>query len=292
MTRRSLVAVLVALLVLTGCSGAGSEDPAADGPAGPTPSASASASAPSTTPPVEPPVPPPVPTRGVCHQMSYDQAVAPTNEAALADCAGDHTAETFAVGELRTVRDGHLLAVDSATVQRQVATTCPRRLARFVGGTPEDLRLSMLRAIWFTPTVAESDAGASWFRCDAIVIAQEDALATVRGPLEGALSTPAGRERFGMCGTDDPGAADFRRTLCRGAHTWRAIGTVGLRRDGAGAAYPGVEAVRAAGQGVCDDQAQAVASDALDYQWGYEWPTAAQWTAGQTYGRCWAPDPA
>ena len=33
----------------------------------------------------------------------------------------------------------------------------------------------------------------------------------------------------------------------------------------------------------------AVAEDALDYEWGYEWPTADQWAARQTYGRCWAP---
>ena len=33
-----------------------------------------------------------------------------------------------------------------------------------------------------------------------------------------------------------------------------------------------------------------VAEDALDYEWGYEWPTADQWAAGQNYGRCWAPE--
>ena len=33
-------------------------------------------------------------------------------------------------------------------------------LASFLGGTVDDLRLSMLRAVWFTPTVEESDAGA------------------------------------------------------------------------------------------------------------------------------------
>jgi hypothetical protein len=52
-----------------------------------------------------------------------------------------------------------------------------------------------------------------------------------------------------------------------------------------------VKAVRRAGEdGTCADVAREVAVDALDYQWGYEWPTADQWTAGQTYGRCWAPD--
>ena len=38
------------------------------------------------------------------------------------------------------------------------------------------------------------------------------------------------------------------------------------------------------------DAGREVADDALDYEWGYEWPTAEQWEAGQDYGRCWAPD--
>ncbi len=33
-----------------------------------------------------------------------------------------------------------------------------------------------------------------------------------------------------------------------------------------------------------------MADDALNFQWGYEWPTEKQWDDGQTYGRCWAPD--
>ena len=44
------------------------------------------------------------------------------------------------------------------------------------------------------------------------------------------------------------------------------------------------------GQGPCEDAGREVAEDALDYEWGYEWRTADQWAAGQTYGRCWAPE--
>jgi hypothetical protein len=50
--------------------------------------------------------------------------------------------------------------------------------------------------------------------------------------------------------------------------------------------------VKAAGQDACQEAARAIASDALDYEWGYEWPTQDLWQAGQTYGRCWSPDPA
>ena len=57
-----------------------------------------------------------------------------------------------------------------------------------------------------------------------------------------------------------------------------------------GTTYPGVLKARAAGQQPCEDAANAVADDPLNYQWGYEWPTAEQWKARQRYGVCWAPD--
>lgn len=278
MTRRpGLVVALVAALALGlgGCSGG------ADTAARPTPIPSVTAAPPTAT-------PVPTPARDVCHQMTWDQALAPTDESAQVACGQDHTAETYAVGELKTVIGGHLLAVDATRVQQQVADLCPRRLSSYVGGSQADLRLSMLRAIWFTPTVTESDAGANWLRCDAIVVARDATLAPVRGGLRGALDDPQRRDELGMCATDQPGAADFQQVLCRAPHTWRAVQVVDLP----GGAYPGEKKVRAAGQDVCEDAGRERAEDALDFQWGYEWPTADQWAGGQTYGRCWAPDTA
>lgn len=293
----SCASALAAALALTACSSGQTSTAPTAGPSSTT--STTDTTAPESAPATSAPVAPPRPERGTCRSMAYAQAVAPVDDSSEAPCQGAHTAETFAVGELRTIRAGHLLAVDSPTVQRQVSDTCPRRLQEYVGGTEEDVRLSMLRAVWFTPAVQESDAGATWFRCDVVVLAGEDGLTEVRGRLDGVLSTQEGRDRLGMCGTAEPGAADFRRTVCREPHTWRAISTVDLlpeppeppgrvRRAGA-SAYPGVRVVREAGQEVCDDRGREVAADALDYQWGYEWPTAEQWDTGQTYGRCWAP---
>ncbi len=57
--------------------------------------------------------------------------------------------------------NGHLLAVDSDAVREQVARRCPPQLAAYVGATEEQLRLSLLRPVWFTPTIEQSDAGAA-----------------------------------------------------------------------------------------------------------------------------------
>jgi putative regulator of septum formation len=272
--RRLLLPLLV--VALTACTG-GSDEPSAD----PTPSASTSAPAPPTATAVPPP------DDRACYALDYDEAVAPTSDADPVDCQGDHTSMTFSVGVLDTVVDGHLLAVDSDRVQAQVAGTCPDRLAGLVGGTLGARRLSMLRAVWFTPTVEESDAGASWYRCDVTALAGDERLAPLTGRLAGVLDGPAGQERYGMCGTAEPGTPAFARVICSDQHSWRAVATVPFRPDGP---YPGLEKVRGAGDTPCQDAARAVADDTLNFQWGYEWPTAEQWAAGQTYGLCWAPD--
>ncbi len=276
---RLLAAVLLAAS-LTACSA--SDEPSAE----PTPTSAPTTA--STTAPAPPPTatPVPEPAARACYRLAYDEAVAPTTDRRPVDCQGKHTSVTFAVGDLDTVVDGHLLAVDSTRVQAQPAAACPERIASFLGGTLEDRRLSMLRAVWFTPDVDASDAGASWYRCDVVALAADEELAPLTGRIAGVLDRPADRDRYAMCGTAEPGTAAFDRVICSAEHSWRAIAVVPLP-DGD---YPGEKQVRAAGEEPCRDAGAAVAADTLDYQWGYEWPSAEQWATGQHYGRCWAPD--
>jgi hypothetical protein len=150
----------------------------------------------------------------------------------------------------------------------------------------------MLRPVWFTPTIEQSDAGAGWYRCDVIAVTGDSKIAKLEHNVFKALKKPQGRTEFAMCGTAQPGTAAFSRVLCREDHSWKAISVIDLAGKAQDGTYPGAEAVKAAGDNVCADAARAIASDALDYEWGYEWPTKDQWQAGQTYGRCWSPDPA
>lgn len=230
----------------------------------------------------------PAPKVGRCHRMTWQDAVATTTDATSVSCEAKHTAETFFVGSLDTVVDGHLVAVDSDRVQEQVAAECPRRLSAFVGGTAEDLRLSMLTTVWFSPTVEESDEGQNWFRCDVVSIGEPETLDPLDGLLKGVLGTEAGRETYGMCGTDKPGTAGFKRVSCSHQHSWRAISTVDVP-PAKGGAWPGEEAARDAGQDTCEDAVRSEAEDPLKFTWGYEWPTKKQWKAGIHYGYCWSP---
>lgn len=272
----SLVAATSTVLVLTGGCSSDSSD---------------SKPSPASTVPTEAKAEPPPkrPKRGTCHRLTYDEVLAPTDDKKAVDCAKRHSSETYAVGKLNTTRDGHLLAVDSTAVQAQVAERCPTVLGTYVGATEEQLRLTMLRAVWFTPSVAQSDAGANWFRCDVVALAGEDRLVRTTGTFKRVLATPDGRSSYAMCGTAEPGTPGFQRVRCADQHSWRATRSVTLRGKGPDATYPGEEAVREAGASPCAAAAREIAADALDYEWGYEWPTREQWAAGQTFGRCWAP---
>jgi hypothetical protein len=267
---RRVAALAATAIVLTACSDGG--EPQAD-PEATTPS------------PLPRATEAPRPEVGACYRLTFDEALGYTSDIPATSCRKAHTSVTYAVGDLDNVVHGHLVAVDSRRVKDQVARTCPRRLGDHVGGTLAQRRLSMLRPVWFTPTVEESDAGAGWFRCDVIAVARDDHLANLRAGVKGALGTAEGRDRWGMCGTAEPGADDFERVLCSLRHTWRAVEVVTFPEG----KYPGERAAAAHGREQCKDAGNDAAEDPLDFQWGYEWPTADQWDAGTTYGLCWVP---
>lgn len=264
-----LVLAAVAAVVLLLGAGCGSHPP--------TP-------APTPTRPAAAPPPPAPPKVGTCYAMSMSQALAPTSSAHATPCSKKHTTETYYVGKLDTVVDGHLLAVDSDRVNAQVASTCRAKVGAFLGGTQDEMRLSMVRPTWFTPTVAQSDKGADWFRCDAFIVQSADSLVSRTGSLRHALAKSATRDQLSMCGTDAPAAKDFHRVLCSAKHSWRAVAVVPMKQGH----YPGLHAAKAAAGSRCENAASAQAADPLSFQWGYEFPTAKDWAAGQTYGICWA----
>ncbi|MDN7120750.1 septum formation family protein [Nocardioides sp. ChNu-153] len=273
--RRTTVLAAAAVLALAGCSG-GDEGDGSGTPPAPS-SSTTTAAAPPTAAGV------PRPPLDACYALSAEEAVAPTSAADPVDCAASPTAVTYEVGALDLYDAGHLLAVDSAQVQRTLATTCRAGLASYLGTDETTLRLSVLRSVWFSPSLEQSDAGADWYRCDVIAVVAEATLGELEPTMRGVLAD--GVRSWGLCGTARPGEAGFQRVACGLDHTWRAVEVVDL---GTGA-YPGAEAAQGAGSEPCQEAARELAADALDYEWGYEWPSAEQWAAGQTWGTCWAP---
>jgi hypothetical protein len=223
---------------------------------------------------------------GACYDLDFDQATAPTSEIPPVSCRKRHTTQTYFVGRLDTVVDGHLLAVDSRVAQRQVSESCPRHFASYVGGSAGDRELSRLKAVWFSPTIEESDQGASWFRCDAVAIERAGTLAPLPGRVHGILDRPDALEKVGICGTAAPGARSFERVICSHRHAWKALSTISI----SGTTYPGISAVRRAGEDDCRDQVERASGTPERFSYGWEWPTREQWGDGQHFGYCWAPD--
>lgn len=277
-----LVPALVLGLALTACGGGDVGDREAAQPA-PSGSGSASASARASTSPKV--TPPPKPAVSVCRTLTYQRAIAASDDSRTVTCSRPHTAVTIGVGRLPR-SGGSVLDPTGEEAQARIAAGCQRAQTRYLGGDAADRDLSMLHVVWFVPTAAQLDAGASWYRCDVIALAGDKRLARISGGLRGVLDDAKAREPYAVCGTARPGTSDFERVACSQRHSWRAIDTVTLKAR-SGGAYPGEAAAKAAGQDRCESVAKQQAENPLRFQWGYEWPTAAQWDAGQRVGLCW-----
>lgn len=276
MKARLLTLLAVLAVLATGCSGS---DPAASAPTAPPPTIAAD------------PSPPPPPAVGSCYLLSREQLAEPTNDSDPVSCASEHTSQTILVGELDLLVDGHLLAVDSAQAQAQITAQCPQAFVSHVGGNAERRALSRLQVVWFSPTLQQADAGATWFRCDVIAFGVGNEVATLTKQVpRNALKNASGLERYGLCGSSAPGSADFTRVLCSRQHAWRAVSTIDLddSKDNTGA-YPGAGKVSTQGDKQCKEDARAAQEFALKFEYGWEWPTQEQWQQGQHYGICWAP---
>lgn len=270
----ALVLSLLLAAVLVGCS-----DPTPSSPS-PSPSTPSDTSTDATPSPTAVAVPRPV--RNGCHLLSYAQALAPVAGGRDVGCRKRHTSQTYKIGRLSLVSEGHLLAVDSPSVQDAVASSCTSLLGAHVGGSPEDLRLSMVQAVWFTPSVEEAAAGADWFRCDVVALATTGRLAPLPRSSEGLVGSS---DRFAMCGTASPDAASFERVPCSAKHTWVAVSSVPLTAK----TYPSASAASEQMESACRAAARDRAEDPLDFTWSEERPSKDQWDAGQRYGICWAP---
>jgi hypothetical protein len=271
-------AVVTLLAVAVGCTATGT-------PARPTAAGTPAQSRTPSPSPTAAPSPPAAPQVGSCHRLTVAQATAPTDSRPAVPCSSRHTTVTIHVGAFDPVSDGHLLGVDSASVQDQIARRCPGTLAGYVGGTREQRRLSRFAVVWFSPTVAQANAGATWYRCDVVVLSGHDSLAPLPTRLRGALDKPHALDRFGTCGTAAPGSRGFQRVVCSARHSWKAVSVVPLPR---GTRFH-ARAAGSAADARCKQVAAHAARGALKYSWAFEWPTRERWDAGQRYGLCWLP---
>jgi hypothetical protein len=171
-------------------------------------------------------------------------------------------------------------------VRAQIEDACPDTPGAYLGGDQTTKRLSRFEVVWFSPSLEQADAGANWYRCDIVAVRSDGRLLTLPTKLKGVLDQAGALDRFGTCGTATaPTARGFERVVCSEPHRSRAISVVDLPRD---ARYRD-KGVEADANTTCKAAAAAKAKGDLKYTWTFEWPTRAQWAAGQRYGYCWIP---
>jgi hypothetical protein len=267
-----VVVVLVVLGLVAGCSSSAEPDSSADK----SPKVAVSKA----------PPPPAAPKVGSCHRLSLSEATNPVDAGKPVPCSRPHTSVTVKVGRLSLVVDGHLLAIDSRTVRKQIAEACPGSPGAFVGGDKTAQQLSRFEVVWFSPSLEAADAGANWYRCDVVAPRSEGKLLTLPAKLKGVLDQEGALDRFGTCGTAAPDARGFKRVMCSQKHTWRAVDTISLPSNRRYLAKD----VTAAADPWCKDVASKRAEGSLKFTWSFEWPPKAQWDAGQRWGYCWVPE--
>ena len=165
----------------------------------------------------------------------------------------------------------------------------PRRPGAYVGGDQTTQRLSRLRGGVVQPVARAGrrgrrtgSAATSW-RC-----APRASCCRCPRRMKGVLDA-AGRAR--------PVRHLRHRRAGRGAASQRVVCSAEAllarrrrRRPARSDARYLAKDAAATGDASCKDVAAERADGALKYTWSFEWPTRAQWAAGQRYGYCWVPE--
>ena len=224
-----------------------------------------------------------VPELGACRVLTPEDARQPSNATRTVSCQEEHTAQTFAVGELpEELADA---AYDSEELGAWAYRTCSTAFEKFLGADESLVLRSMLSWAWFRPSQDAWDAGARWYRCDVVGGGDESAAyvalpVTARGLLQGR------RRTSGWCAS--PGRPSSTPIGCRARRSthWRAVTTIklGEAKDD----YPGDRLVEVTTRDFCSDSVGAWLGYPVDYDFGYTWFHEAEWEAGNRRSVCWA----
>lgn len=223
------------------------------------------------------------PVVGACREITPTDVAETSNATQTVDCADDHTAQTFAVGDLPTqfADADH----DDSRLGAWAYDTCSAAFAAFLGADESLMMRTVVSWAWFRPSVKAWDQGARWYRCDVVGGGEQskryvDLPASAKGLLRGRTS-----DRWMVCASG-PSVSGGVKIPCTRAHDWRAVTTIKLGE--AGDAYPGDRLTEVKTRDFCSDSVGAWLGYPADFDFGYTWFHAAEWAAGNRRSVCWA----
>jgi hypothetical protein len=223
------------------------------------------------------------PTLGACRVLTPSDVAKASNSSPVVECSEEHTAETFAVGDLPEEFDD--VEYDDADLGAWAYRTCSKEFKEFLGADDSLVMRTVVSWAWFRPTEDAWDADARWYRCD-VVGGGEQSKGYVALPTSAkGLLLGRPQDEWMVCADGDTVAGSVK-VPCTEAHDWRAVTTISL--GDAKDDYPGDRLAEVTTRDFCSKSVGAWLNYPVDYDFGYTWFHQAEWDAGNRRSVCWA----
>lgn len=224
-----------------------------------------------------------VPEVGACRVLTPEDVRQASNATRTVPCEEQHTAKTFAVGDLPDrFEDADR---DDEDLGAWAYRRCSTAFEKFLGADESLVMRTIVSWAWFRPSEDAWDEGARWYRCDIVgggdTSTEYVPLPTVsRGLLQGRP-----KDKWMVC-VNSPTVVDAPRVPCSEPHVWRAVTTIKLGQEKD--PYPGDREVEVTTRDFCSRSVGAWLGYPADYEFGYTWFHEAEWEAGNRRSVCWA----
>lgn len=223
------------------------------------------------------------PELGACRALTPEDVAQPSNATRPVKCTDDHTAQTYAVGQLPEDYDD--AGYNDPELGAWAYQACSTKFEKFLGADESLVMRAMVSWAWFRPSEKAWDDGARWYRCDVVGGGEQSkAYAPLPVTAEGLLQ---GRpdDRWMVC-VAGPTVTGSVRIPCTETHNWRAVTTIKLGEPSD--PYPGDRLVEVTTRDYCSTSVSAWLSYPLDFDFAYTWFHEAEWDAGNRRSICWA----
>jgi hypothetical protein len=205
---------------------------------------------------------PATPRVGQCHQLTTAQAWAAADPKRPVSCSKRHDLQTVAVVTAST----SLAGMTADEVSSLGGKLCGPKQDRALGRNARVRELTAYSEYFFSPTQAQIDAGARWFRCDITLVAGTHLASLPKKRLSKPIigSRIDDGERRCLTGR-------FLVTTCTQRHVYRSLTAFRVRTT----AYP------------TSDQVVAAADRRCPKGWNQVvWPSTRAWAHGHHFAVC------
>ena len=225
-----------------------------------------------------------VPELGACRMLTPADVEQPANATRTVDCEDQHTAETFAIGELPDEFDD--VEYDDRDLGEYAYRTCMSKFEKFLGATTRAWccgRSSAGRGSGRRRrrgTTAPAGTAATWWAATRPATEYRPLPPTAKGLLLGRPD-----DRWLVCATGAT-VAEGEKVPCAQDHDWRAATTIKLGEPED--KYPGDEVVASRTKAFCATSIKAWLNYPAQFEYAFTHFHEAEWQAGNRRSVCWA----